>query len=1206
MTSAINYTTNTTVKSRINNFSLKLDFLIVDEINECLPSERINKANLSIPSNLKLADPNFNKPGPVDGIIGAEYFLQLLTVGQIKIPGQTAILQNTVFGWIIAGRIHLPATPKSISCHALTTSLLSSQMEKFWEIENCPQSKHLSEEENACEKHFQKNTVRDIDGKYIVKLPFRENVADLGESYTSALKRFYALERSLAKKPIVRSLYIENLKTYEATGHMSELKNDLTHEGYYLPHHAVIKESSITTQLRVVFDGSAKSATGLSLNDVLMVGPAIQDTLFSLLTRFRSYTYVLTADIEKMYRQILVHPHHRKYQKILWREDSQQPIKTFELNTVTYGTSSASFLATRSLHQLANDEALFYPKAAQVLKNDFYVDDMLTGAATRDEAISIRDKLIEVTRRGGLNLRKWASNDYDLINSLSERSEESFLLLNSDKTTKTLGINWDMKHDSLIYTFIQTDNDKRITKRNILSQIAQLFDPLGLLGPIISYAKILMQGVWKLGLDWDSSLPIEIHTAWRNYRSQLPRRDTIKIDRKILAKNYINLQLHGFSDASERAYGACIYIRSETANKKYETHLVCSKSRVAPLKSTTLPRLELCAALLLAQLFDASIQALAQLSFEKIIFWSDSTIVLHWIKTPSHLLKTFVANRVAEIQKYTSSHEWRHVRSESNPADLVSRGLMPNEFATTNIWQSGPSWLNNNESHWPQSELEIVEIPERRNVLSYTTTIKDKPTSTEFINKFSSLDELKHLTAFFLRITHNVKSDNKLSGDLSIKELRNALNKIIKIIQQQAFSNEISYLKANRILKGRLAPLAPFIDSDEILRVGGRLNKANLPYSLKHPALLPQGHHLTRVIIREEHKKMLHAGTQATLNSLHKEFWIVNGRNTVKHVIYKCITCARAKPATLQYPLGNLPENRISLKRPFLVSGIDYCGPFYIKEKRHRNRTKVKIYIAVFVCFATKAIHIELVSDLTTESFLAALSRFFSRRGKCSDIYSDNATNFAGAKNEIAEIQNLLQSKNHNDSVKQSLARNNIAWHLIPPRSPHFGGLWEAAVKSFKHHLLRVIGNNFLLYDELLTLAIEIEAILNSRPLTPVLSDPNDLAALTPAHFLIGESLESMPEKNLEGVPSGRLSSWQHIQQMRQHFWVRWHKEYLHQLNVKKKWHSGATRNIEIGNLVTLQEDHVPPMQWILGRIIATHPGSENYHSSSDSKNISR
>ena len=294
-----------------------------------------------------------------------------------------------------------------------------------------------------------------------------------------------------------------------------------------------------------------------------------------------------------------------------------------------------------------------------------------------------------------------------------------------------------------------------------------------------------------------------------------------------------------------------------------------------------------------------------------------------------------------------------------------------------------------------------------------------------------------------------------------------------------AFQRELKMLNSKQPLEGKLVPLAPFIDSIGILHVGGRLNKFDLPYSQKHPALLPHNHHLTNLIIYEEHIKMMHGGIQATLNALHKEFWIVNGRNVVKNVIHKCVICARAKPVTPQYPMGNLPKNRLSLDRPFLASGIDYCGPFFIKEKRHRNRTRVKIYVAIFVCLATKSIHIELVSDLTNEDFLAALSRFFNKRGKSSDLYSDNATNFIGAKNEIEKIQNLLQSQAHNESVKRALARDNIAWHFIPPRSPHFGGLWEAAVKSFKYHMLRVVGERLLLYEELLTFTIEVEAILN-------------------------------------------------------------------------------------------------------------------------------
>ncbi|XP_033212219.1 uncharacterized protein LOC117169820 [Belonocnema kinseyi] len=375
---------------------------------------------------------------------------------------------------------------------------------------------------------------------------------------------------------------------------------------------------------------------------------------------------------------------------------------------------------------------------------------------------------------------------------------------------------------------------------------------------------------------------------------------------------------------------------------------------------------------------------------------------------------------------------------------------------------------------------------------------------------------------------------------------------MIRLIQEEGFPDELKSLKSKGHLNGNLNNLAPFIDSDGIMRVGGRIDKSNLSFSQKHPALLPH-HYFTDVLIREEHIKSMHGGIQTTFNILHQNFWVTSGRNTVKRVIYKCVTCARINPSIPQYIMGDLPKSRLSLERPFLVCGIDYCGPFYIKERRHRNRNKIKTFAAIFVCFATKAVHIELVSDLSTEAFMAALRRFFSRRGLSSDLYSDNATNIVGAKNEIVDIQNLLSSHEHNKSVERTLTNDNIAWHVIPPRSPHFGGLWEPAVRSFKHHLLRVVANTLLIHEDLLTLTTEIEAILNSRPLTPISSDPNDLSTLTPAHFLIGDSFRSMPERHLTEIPTARLSSWQRVQQMRQHFWSRWYKEYLHQLNVKKK-----------------------------------------------------
>ncbi|XP_053599221.1 uncharacterized protein LOC128669064 [Microplitis demolitor] len=412
------------------------------------------------------------------------------------------------------------------------------------------------------------------------------------------------------------------------------------------------------------------------------------------------------------------------------------------------------------------------------------------------------------------------------------------------------------------------------------------------------------------------------------------------------------------------------------------------------------------------------------------------------------------------------------------------------------------------------------------------------------------------------------------------------------MVQSSAFSKEINHLNNGSPIpdNSRLIPLNPFLDSTGIIRVGGRLAHSDLPEGQRHPILLPSNHHITQIIIRAEHVKLLHAGTQTTLYSVRQTYWPLDGRNITRKIIHQCITCFRVKPRVADHPMGELPSYRVSIARPFLRVGVDYCGPLYIKGKRHRNRQRVKVYVVVFVCMVTKAVHLEIASDLTSETFIAARKRLFSRRGKSTDIFSDNATNFVGANRELEEVYNLLQSTEHKNSIKKYAEKEKIKWHFIPPRAPHFGELWEAAVKSFKHHLVRTVGDTLLTYDQLETCMVEIEAILNSRPISPMSSDPNDPLSLTPGHFLIGGPLTSFPEEDWTDTNSNRLSAWQHAQQIKQHFWQRWYKEYLHQL-INRSGKTKEHNNLQLGTLVLIAEDNLPPLQWLIGRISAIHPG---------------
>ncbi|XP_011859009.1 PREDICTED: uncharacterized protein LOC105556522 [Vollenhovia emeryi] len=958
--------------------------------------------------------------------------------------------------------------------------------------------------------------------------------------------------------------------------------NNPSNEGFYMPHHAVIKSSSSTTRVRVVFDASAKTSNGTSLNDRLMVGPTIQDTLFVHLIRFRTYKYVLTADIEKMYRQILLHEDDQMYQRILWRQNDQ--IKTLQLNTLTFGVSSSPYLAIRTIQKLADDEHDAYPDAARVLKTHLYVDDLLTGTNTVSEARALRDDIITVLSRGGFNIRQWASNDERIINDLTPDAVNTNLMLDKNNPLKTLGIAWRAHNDKLCYSVRSIEHAERITKRTIFSEIAKIFYPLGILGPVILYAKKLMQNLWRCKVDWDESVPSNIHKTWIEFATQLDLMNELSIDRHVLISDYTDVQIHGFSDASNIGYGACIYLRSTDQRNNVRCHLLCAKSRVAPLKPVTIPRLELCGALLLAKLYREVHRALG-ISPSKTMLWSDSTIALHWVKTPPHLLKTYVSHRVAQIQEITDSQAWRHIRSEDNPADALSRGQLPQAFLNNQSWFSGPLWLTKDEGKWPNGIIELRELPELRKNICIATVSND----CSFLKKYSSYSRLLRVTALCLRF----RPKNTYRGQLGTTEINDAETRIIKIIQESCFSRELNELANGRpAKKSNIAALNPFLDENGLIRVGGRLRLSRLAFSQKHPILLPSHYFLTDLIIKETHEKYYHAGIQTTLYTIRRKFWLLDGRNQVRKIIRSCIRCFRFNAGSVDYKMGDLPKSRVSNTTPFDNTGIDFCGPFYIKEKKYRNQKRIKVYVCVFVCMAVKAVHLEIVSDMTTDGFLAALRRFIARRGIPTRVYSDNGTNFAGANNHLRELYVLFNSDEHRNRTNRFSVEHHITWHFIPPIAPHFGGLWESTVKLFKHHFKRVVGELLFTFEELNTFTIEVEGILNSRPICALSSDPNDLSVLTPAHCLIGRPLINMPEPDLSSVPANRLSTWKHTMKVRQDFWARWNLEYVNELQVRTKWTKDREK-ISVGTIVLIKEKGLPCGQWALGRIEEIHPGQD-------------
>lgn len=809
-----------------------------------------------------------------------------------------------------------------------------------------------------------------------------------------------------------------------------------------------------------------------------------------------------------------------------------------------------------------------------------YVDDLLTGADSEEGAYSLFAEARDGLAKAGMKLTKLSSNSSLVLDKASAMSGQSGM-----ECHKVLGVEWDPCEDVFSFQGIDIPSDVMVTKRVILSFIARLFDPIGFLTPFVMLVKILFQKTWRLGLDWDEDVPEDIRDSFLKWLNGVQLLKQVHVPRSYgncAWRDVTAVEIHAFGDAAESGYGSVVYLRLTLSDGSVLTPLVMSRARVAPLKRVSLPRLELLAALLAARLLVFVREALKLPVETPYSCWTDSTVVLNWVKGDSSRWKQFVRNRVTEIQGLTDPSRWRHCPGSRNVADLVTRGAFAEELVSCDAWFTGPAWLKDSqpcESSGPELSPPVAAeeeacVAEHQLISACSNSTSDAVIQVE---RYSSLTKAIRVVGLVLRFIRKLRSRCAGKGErsppeLTYQELSEAKVCLIRMVQTEAFPEEYQALSVGKDLGrcSKIRSLCPFIDEQGLLRVRTRLENTDMSLGDKCPVLIPQGH-FAELVVAFQHRLLKHAGVDTLLTSLRCEYWILGARRLAKRVKRFCVACQKLDAAALNAPAAPLPADRATKAAPFSVIGVDYCGPLFCLPNK-------KVYILLISCAVTRAVHMELVDSLSLSDFLLAFRRFVGRRGLPSVVYSDNAATFKSAVGALAA----------------EFGPTCPEWKFLCPKASWWAGFYERMVRTVKSSLKKTLGKRVLTKVELETLLVEVESCVNSRPLTFVSDDVTSPQPLTPSHFLTGRLAGTRQrvedDSDQTSASSLRERELQH-QVLLDTFWKVWHDQYLKNLPQSIRQFK-ARGKLQIGSVVLIREDNVPRLRWLMGVVEKLHSGA--------------
>lgn len=1138
---------------------------------------------------------------------------------------------RTILGWTVNGPLRGGSGMRETNTFTgVTTNRISvAKLEELWQLQfkqDFPDAGQNEDIEMSKDDHqfidMVSQSSKLVDGHYSVCLPVKNKSLCMPNNRSVAEQRALNLRKRFSRDVKFHAEYIAFMDDLLKKGYAVKLDSveckPTEGRTWYLPHHGV--RHPVKQKLRVVFDCGA-SFQGTSLNQQLLQGPDLTSSLVGVLLRFRQETVAVMADVEAMFHQVRVSNEDTDFFRFLWWPEGncEQALVEHKMLVHIFGATSSPSVATFALQKCATDfEDEFGQEAAKTVKKNFYVDDCLKSVTDEDTAITLCADLRTMLAKGGFRLTKWSSNSRRLLNSIPEEERaKGFQDLDLDEDNlpmeRALGIQWCAETDQ--FKFKINLKVRPHTRRGLLSLVCSIFDPMGFLAPVVLPAKRILQDLCRQKYSWDEDLPDNVIKSWKRWMSGLKQLETFGVDRCVKSKQFgvpVFAQLHHFADASQDAYGTTSYLLLRTASGEAQSTLIMAKARVAPLKSPTIPRMELTAATVAVKM-DKLLKKELELELNESIFWTDSTAVLKYLNSEGTRFKTFVANRITTILEHSQTSQWRYVNTNLNPADHVSRGQTVEAFLNNESWLSGPSFLLCTQDQWPKNPdfgmLDIEDSEVKKVVeVHVLQTQESKDPMEQLMTYYSSWTKLKRAVAWFLKFRDLLKElkakrkepnshgENKINQfkkafkgtHLTCEGLTEAEREIVKYSQKQSFKEDLNMLKEHQRVKksSSLYKLNPVLQNG-VIRVGGRMSRAAMPEDSKQQAILSKDSHITRLVLKHIHDVTAHAGRNHMLAQLRQRFWVPGANGAIRKFLSRCISCKKLHGTAGKQLMADLPRCRVLPDSPpFTRVGVDYFGPFLVK----RGRGQVKRYGVIFTCLAIRAVHLEVASSLDTDACLNAIRRFIARRGQVKEMYSDNGTNFRSADSELKKsIKEWNTSK-----IAKNLQEKGVQWHFNPPAGSHHGGCWERLIRSVRKILNISVKEQLLDEEGLHTLLCEAEAIINSRPITQASSDLNDLEALTPNHLLLLKIKPELPPGVFSKDDQYANRRWRQVQYLADVFWKRWCKEYLMQLQERQRW-STPGRNFSVGDVVLIVDDTSPRNSWPLGKIVEIFPDKKGF-----------